>query len=61
MALQQTPVTETHRDLLRILFILGGAAAILALVLVLGAVFGVQDAAPTYLNVPDPAGIQLPF
>ena len=61
MALHQTPVTETHRDLLRIIVIFAAVAAIFALVLVFGAVFGIHDAAPTYLIVPDPAGLSLPF
>ena len=60
MALHQS-VTETHRDLLRILLIFAVAAAVFALVVVFGAVLGIRDAAPSYLILPDPAGIALPF
>jgi hypothetical protein len=61
MALHQTPVTETHRDLLRILVIFAAVAAVFALIVVFGAVFGAHDATPFYPFLPDPAGIALPF
>jgi hypothetical protein len=60
MALHQS-VTQTHPDLMRILLIFGAAVAVFALIVVFGAVFGVHDAAPIFQNVPDPAGLQLPF
>ncbi len=61
MALHQVPVTETHRDLLRIIVIFAAVAAVFALILVFGAVFGVHDATPSFFIVPDPAGLSLPF
>ena len=61
MALHQTPVTDSHRDLLRIILIFAAVAAVFALIIVIGAVFGIRDAAPSYFIVPDPAGLSLPF
>ena len=49
----------SHQDLVRVLLIV---TAVIVLMLVLTAIFGVQQAGPSYQIVPDPAsGLGLPF
>jgi hypothetical protein len=61
MALQQHGFAQTHPDLVRILLIFGAVALVFALIVAFGAILGVQDPAPSYPFLSDPAGIQLPF
>lgn len=62
MALQRTTLGQravSYPDLVRVLVIV---AAVIVLMLLLTAVFGVQQAGPSYQIVPDPAsGLGLPF
>jgi len=61
MALQQTTLASrvaSHPDLVRALVVL---AAVIALLLVATAIFGVQVAGPSYDLTADPAGLALPF
>jgi hypothetical protein len=61
MALQRTSIGQnvSHHDLVRALFIV---VAVIVLMLALTAIFGVQQAGPSYQIVPDPAsGLGLPF
>jgi hypothetical protein len=61
MALHQPRITQTHPDLVRVLLILAVVTALFAAIVIIGALFGVRDAAPTYPFLPDPAGLGLPF
>ena len=62
MALHQRTLGQmaaAHQDLLRVLLIV---AAVLVVMLVATAIFGVQQTGPSYEIVPDPAGgLGLPF
>lgn len=62
MALQRSTLGQrdaSYQDLVRAVLI---AAAVIVLMLVLTAVFGVQQTGPSYQIVPDPAsGLGLPF
>ena len=62
MALQRSTLgrrVSAYPDLARALLVV---AAVIVLMLVLTVVFGVQQAAPSYQIVPDPAsGLGLPF
>ncbi len=62
MALQRTTLGQTVAtlpDLVRVLLIV---ATVIVLMLVLTAIFGVQQAGPSYQIGPDPAsGLGLPF
>ena len=62
MALQRMTLGQraaSYQDLVRVLLIV---AAVIVLMLVLTAIFGVQQAGPSYQIVPDPAsGLGLPF
>ncbi len=62
MALQRMTLgqrADSYRDLVRVLLIV---AAVIVLMLVLTAIFGVQQTGPSYQIVPDPAsGLGLPF
>ena len=62
MALHQATLGQrraSHQDLVRVLLII---AAVIVLMIVMTAIFGVQRAAPSYQIVPDPAGgLGLPF
>ena len=62
MALQRTTLGQRavpYRDLIRVLVIV---AAVIVLMLVMTAMFGVQQTGPSYEIVPDPAsGLGLPF
>ena len=50
--------TASHQDLVRVIIII---ASVIVLMLVATAIFGVQQTAPSYEIVPDPAGLGLPF
>jgi hypothetical protein len=50
--------TESYRDLVRVFLIIG---AVIVLMLVATAILGVGRSGPLYENVPDPAGLALPF
>jgi hypothetical protein len=61
MALHQTTLGQrvaSYQDLVRVLLIV---AAVIVLMLVATAIFGVQQTGPSYEIVPDPAGLGLPF
>jgi len=62
MVLQRTTLGQRavpYRDLIRVLVIV---AAVIVLMLVMTAMFGVQQTGPSYEIVPDPAaGLGLPF
>lgn len=62
MALHQRTIAQwatSHQDFVRVLLIV---AAVIVLMLVATAVFGVQQAGPSYEIVPDPVGgLGLPF
>lgn len=62
MALYRTTLgqrADSYRDLVRVLLIV---AAVIVVMLVLSAIFGVQQTGPSYQIVPDPAsGLGLPF
>jgi hypothetical protein len=62
MALHRTTLgqrADSYRDLVRVLLIV---AAVIVVMLVLSAIFGVQQTGPSYQIVPDPAsGLGLPF
>jgi hypothetical protein len=62
MALHRTTFgqrADFYRDLVRVLLIV---AAVIVVMLVLSAIFGVQQTGPSYQIVPDPAsGLGLPF
>jgi len=62
MALHQSTLGKraaSYPDLVRVLLIV---AAVIVLMLVLTAIFGVQQTGPSYEIVPDPAsGLGLPF
>jgi hypothetical protein len=61
MALHQPRIAQAHPDLVRVLVILAVVTAFFAAIVVIGALFGVRDAAPTYPFLPDPAGLELAF
>ena len=54
-------LTDSHRDLAQLLVIAALVAAIVLVILVATALLGVQQTAPLYEILPDPAGIELPF
>jgi hypothetical protein len=61
MALHQTTLGQrvaSHQDLVRVLLVV---AAVIVLMLVATAFFGVQQTGASYEIVPDPAGLGLPF
>lgn len=62
MALHRTTLgqrADSYQDLVRVLLIV---AAVIVVMLVLSAIFGVQQTGPSYQIVPDPAsGLGLPF
>jgi hypothetical protein len=62
MALHQSTLGQrvaSHQDLVRVLLIV---AAVIVLMLVMTALFGVHQTGPSYQIVPDPAGgLGLPF
>ena len=62
MALQRTTLGQraaSYPDFVRVLVLV---AAVIVLMLVLTAIFGVQQVGPSYQIVPDPAsGLGLPF
>jgi hypothetical protein len=61
MALHQTtlePRAAFSQDLVRVLLIV---AAVVVLLLVATAIFGVNQIGPSYELTPDPAGVGLPF
>ncbi len=60
MALHRPTFMQAHPDAVRLLAIFAAFAIVFALIVVLGAIIGVNDA-PIYQIVPDPAGLGLPF